>query len=129
MIWALPSGRDISEGRRGAMTGDGVKGVLYMLHADDLSLTTNDPGEMQVMLNRLWAYAMRKGLTVNTSKSEVTHLNSRSCSSLPPVSFMYGNVALPPKKQFEHLSMLVDKHMKVSEEHDVQPYMAAQQRI
>eukprot|EP00983_Pelagomonas_calceolata_P054879 1143892-Pelagomonas_calceolata.AAC.4 len=41
-------GRDISEGKGGAMTGDGVNGIVYMLYADDLSLTTNDLGEMQV---------------------------------------------------------------------------------
>eukprot|EP00983_Pelagomonas_calceolata_P054060 1143548-Pelagomonas_calceolata.AAC.1 len=35
---------------------------------DDLSLT-HGLGEMQVMLNRLRAYARRKGLTVDTSKS------------------------------------------------------------
>eukprot|EP00983_Pelagomonas_calceolata_P035393 1107125-Pelagomonas_calceolata.AAC.1 len=35
------------------------------------------------------------------------------------------------KTQFEFLGMLVDKRMnlKVSEEHAVRPYMAAQQRI
>eukprot|EP00983_Pelagomonas_calceolata_P050842 1142160-Pelagomonas_calceolata.AAC.1 len=72
---------------------------------------------------------MRKGLTVNTSKSEVMHFNSRSCSSLP--TFMYGDVALPEKEQFKYLGILVDKHIdfKVSEEHAVRPYMAAQQRI
>eukprot|EP00983_Pelagomonas_calceolata_P052917 1143068-Pelagomonas_calceolata.AAC.3 len=44
---------------------------------------------------------------------------------------MYGDVALPDKEQFKYLGMLVDKHMnlKVSEEHAVQPFMAAQQRI
>ena len=57
-------GKEISEGIRGALTGDGVNGVAYMLYADDLSLTANDPGEMQIMLNRLRAYAMKKGLTV-----------------------------------------------------------------
>eukprot|EP00983_Pelagomonas_calceolata_P003118 102139-Pelagomonas_calceolata.AAC.2 len=36
-------GRDISEGIRDAVTGDGVNGVSYMLYVDDLSLTTNDP--------------------------------------------------------------------------------------
>mmetsp|Transcript_668 Transcript_668/g.1630 ORF Transcript_668/g.1630 Transcript_668/m.1630 type:complete len:288 (+) Transcript_668:3417-4280(+) len=122
-------GRDISEGIRGAVTGDGVNGVSYMLYADDLSLTTNDPGEMQVMLNRLRAYAMRKGLTVNTSKSEVIHFNSRSCSSLP--TFMYGDVVLPEKEQCKYLGTLVDKHinLKVHEKHTVRPYMASQQRI
>eukprot|EP00983_Pelagomonas_calceolata_P001098 38100-Pelagomonas_calceolata.AAC.1 len=29
-------GRDISEGIRGAVTGDGVNGVSYMLYADNL---------------------------------------------------------------------------------------------
>eukprot|EP00983_Pelagomonas_calceolata_P057238 1144973-Pelagomonas_calceolata.AAC.2 len=72
---------------------------------------------------------MRKGLTVNTSKSEVMYFINRSCYSLP--HFMYGDVALPEKEQFRYLGMLVDKHMnlKVSEEHAVRPYMAAQQRI
>eukprot|EP00983_Pelagomonas_calceolata_P009372 303471-Pelagomonas_calceolata.AAC.5 len=114
-------GRDISEGIKGAMAGDGVNGFSFMVHADGLSLTTNDPGEMQVMLNSLRAYAIRKGLIINTSKSEVMHLNSRSCSSLP--TSMYGNVALPPKYRFRYLGMLVDKHMnlKVSREHAVQP--------
>eukprot|EP00983_Pelagomonas_calceolata_P045097 1139552-Pelagomonas_calceolata.AAC.2 len=94
-------GRDISEGIKGAMAGDGVNGVSYMLYADDLSLTTND---------------------------SVMHFNSRSCSSLP--TFEYGDVALPQKEQFNYIGMLVDKHitLKVSEEHVVQPYMAAQQR-
>eukprot|EP00983_Pelagomonas_calceolata_P079959 1154929-Pelagomonas_calceolata.AAC.3 len=66
-------GRDTSEGIRCAVTGDGVSGVLYMLYADGLSFNANDPGEMQAMLNRLQAYAMRKGLTVNT-------LSQRSCN-------------------------------------------------
>eukprot|EP00983_Pelagomonas_calceolata_P034732 1088071-Pelagomonas_calceolata.AAC.1 len=44
---------------------------------------------------------------------------------------MYGNVALPQKVQFRYLGKLVHKHMnlQVSEEHAVQPYMAAQQRM
>eukprot|EP00983_Pelagomonas_calceolata_P037600 1136415-Pelagomonas_calceolata.AAC.2 len=44
---------------------------------------------------------------------------------------MYGDVVLPEKEQFKYLGMFVDKHMnlKVSEEHAVRPYMAAQQRI
>jgi hypothetical protein len=44
-----------------------------MLYADDLGFTTNDPGEMQAMLNKLRTYAEKKGLTVNTAKSEVVH--------------------------------------------------------
>ncbi len=44
-----------------------------MLYADDLSLTANEPGQLQMMLDRLSAYTLRKGLIVNTSKSEVVH--------------------------------------------------------
>ena len=47
--------------------------VSHMLYADDLGFTTNDPGEMQAMLNKLRTYAEKKGLTVNTAKSEVVH--------------------------------------------------------
>eukprot|EP00983_Pelagomonas_calceolata_P075214 1152901-Pelagomonas_calceolata.AAC.2 len=119
-------GRDTNEGIRGAMTRDGVNGISYMLRADDLSFTTNGSGEMQVMPNRLQAYAMRKGLTVNTSKSEVMHFNGRSCSSFP--TFMYGDMALPEKEQLKYLGMLVDNmNLKVSEEHAARLYMAAQQ--
>ena len=47
-------GREISEGIEGVVTGDRVNCVSHMLYADDLiRLTTNDPGEMQTMLNRL----------------------------------------------------------------------------
>eukprot|EP00983_Pelagomonas_calceolata_P010250 333232-Pelagomonas_calceolata.AAC.1 len=79
---------------------------------------------------------MRKGLTVNTSKSEAMHFNSRSCSSLP--TFMYETWLFPQKNSLNALgislvmknnipTMLVDKHMnlKVSEKHAVRPYMAA----
>ena len=37
-------------------------------------LYANDPGEMQTMLNKLRTYAEKKGLTVNTAKSEVVYL-------------------------------------------------------
>ena len=43
-------GREISEGIDGAVTGDRVNGVSHTMYADDLGLTTNDPGEMQKML-------------------------------------------------------------------------------
>ena len=54
-------GREISEGIKGAVTGDRVNCVSHMLYADDLGLTTNDPGEMQTMLNKLRKYAEKKG--------------------------------------------------------------------
>jgi len=62
---------------RGAVTGVADVRVTHMLYADDLSLTANEPDQLQMMLDRLSAYALRKGLNVNTSKSEVLHFNSR----------------------------------------------------
>ena len=123
-------GREISEGIEGAVTGDRVNGVSHMMYADDLGLTTNDPGEMQKMLDRLRVYAQRKGLTVNTAKSEVVHFN---CTPVSPLQnpFTYDGVVLPEKDRFKYLGMLLDKKMdlKVAEEHAVRPYMAAQKRI
>eukprot|EP00983_Pelagomonas_calceolata_P055203 1144038-Pelagomonas_calceolata.AAC.4 len=67
---------------KGVTQGDRVNGVLYMQYADDLSLTTKDPG--------LW------------SEKRADY-------------------------QYIKVGMIVDKYMilKVSEEHAVQPYMAA----
>ena len=123
-------GKEISQGIEGAVTGDRVNCVSHMLYADDLSLTTNDPGEMQTMLNRLRVYSRRKGLTVNTAKSEVVHFNSKSVSPLQN-PFTYEGVVLPERDRFKYLGMLLDKKMdlKVAEGHAVQPYMAAQKRI
>ena len=59
----------------GAVTGVDDAQVTHILYADDLCLTAN-----HLMLNRLSGYALRKGLIVNTPKSEVVHFNSRGTS-------------------------------------------------
>eukprot|EP00983_Pelagomonas_calceolata_P044169 1139186-Pelagomonas_calceolata.AAC.1 len=69
-------GRDTSEGIRGAMTGDGVNGVLCMLYADDLSLTTNDPSEMQCTIGRAELAAIAAALS-----HDYTHIATDSLSS------------------------------------------------
>ena len=67
---------DIAEGVSGAITRTaGVHGS-HMLYADDLTLLTNEPRDMQIMLSRLAVYARNRHLIVNTSKSEVVHFNS-----------------------------------------------------
>ncbi len=68
-----------------------------MLYADDLSLSANEPGQLQMMLDRLSAYALRKGLIVNTSKSEVVHFNYRR--TRVPV-FRQGGLQLANKDYF-----------------------------
>jgi len=123
-------GREISEGIEGAVTGDRVNCVSYMLYADDLGLTTYDPGEMQMMLNKFHTYAEKKGLTVNTAKSEVVHFSSKSVSPLQN-PFTYDDVVLPEKDRFKYLGMLLDRRMnpKIAEElHAVRPYVTAQSR-
>jgi len=67
---------DIAEGVSGAITGTAGVHVSHMLYADDLTLLTNEPRDMQIMLSRLAVYARNKHLIVNTSKSEVVHFNS-----------------------------------------------------
>ena len=43
--------------------------VTHMFYADDLTLTANDPVQLQEMLRRPESYAARKELTVNVQKS------------------------------------------------------------
>jgi len=82
---------------RGAVTGIADVCVTHVLYADDLSSTANEPGQLQMMLDRLSAYALRKGLIVNTSKSVVVHFNSRRTSV--PV-FTLGGLQLANKDSF-----------------------------
>jgi len=83
----------IAEGVEGAITGSSTARVTHMLYADDLCLTAN----RQTMLNRLDGYARRKGLTINTAKSEVVHFN------VP--AFSVGGAPLANKDPFRYLGM------------------------
>jgi hypothetical protein len=57
--------------------------VTHMLYADDLTLTANDPVQLQKMLRRLESYAARKGLTVNVQKSYIVNFNAYRNSAAP----------------------------------------------
>jgi len=91
---------------RRAVTGIADVCVTHMLYADDLSLTANEPDQLQMMLNRLSAYALRKGLIVNISKSEVVHFISRR--TRVPV-FLLGGSQLANKDSFKCLGMIFTK--------------------
>ncbi len=100
-----------------------------MLYADDLRLIANEPGQLQMMLDRLSAYALRKGLIVNTSKSEVVHLtNSRRTRA--PV-FTLGGLQLANKVSLKYLGMVFTKthNMAAAAEHMLKPFMAGCRRI
>jgi hypothetical protein len=81
---------DIAEGISGAITGTAGVHVSHMLYADDLTLLTNEPRDMQIMPSRLAVYARNKHLIVNTSKSKVVHFNSAD------EMFLFLMLAVPP---------------------------------
>ena len=55
---------EFGSGFVGAATGtEGLLRVTHMLYAGDLTLTANDPVQLQKTLIRLGLYAARKGLT------------------------------------------------------------------
>ncbi len=102
--------------------------MTHMLYADDLSLTVNEPGQLQMMLDRLSAYALRKGLIVNTSKSEVVHFNSR-CTRVPV--FTLGGLQLANKDSLKYLgTVFTEMHnMAAAAEQMLKPFMAGCRRI
>ena len=59
-----------------------------------------------MLLHKLCKYAEKKGLTVNTAKSEVVHFNSKSVSPLQN-PFTYDGVVLPEKDMLNDLGMLL----------------------
>ena len=98
--------------------------VSHMLYADDLSLLTNEPRDMQIMLSRLAVYARNKHLIVNTFKSEVVHFNS--AGENVPV-FDVGGATLHHKDSFRYLGMVFYRtlNMAKSAEHAARPFLAS----
>ena len=64
---------DIAEGASGAITGTAGVHVSHMLYADDLTLLTNEPRDMLIMLSRLAEYARNK-------TSNCQHFQVQSCA-------------------------------------------------
>jgi len=100
----------------------------HMLYADDLTLLTNEPRDMQIMLSRLAVYVRNKHLIVNTSKSEVVHFNS--AGEIVPV-FDVGGATLHHKESFGYLGMLFYRtlNMAKSAEHAARPFLASAYRV
>ncbi len=80
------------------------------------------------ILDKLRAYARRKSLTVNTSKSEVMCFNSRS-DNLPPLYF--DGEQLPYTDTFKYLGMVFDKtiNSNVAADAALQPSIAGTFRV
>jgi len=119
----------VARGVQGAVTGTPEFSVTHMLYADDLTLTANDPGEMQTMLDHLHRYAQAKHLIINTTKSEVVHFNSRGTANLP--TLRVGDEVLQCKDSFKYLGVMFHKCMSMakSSEHATGSFMASAYRI
>ena len=61
----------VADGVQGAVTGSEGVHVSHLLYADDLTLLSNKPQQLQCMLNKLAIYARKKHLIVNTKKCNV----------------------------------------------------------
>eukprot|EP00983_Pelagomonas_calceolata_P033719 1056124-Pelagomonas_calceolata.AAC.1 len=71
-----------------------------------LCLTSNQPDQLQLMLDRLHVYAQRRGLVTNVAKSEIVHFNSRG-DNVP--IFTLGGARLACADSFKYLGMLFTK--------------------
>ena len=91
----------------------------HMLYADHLTLLTNEPRDMQIMLSRLAVY---------TSKSEFVHFNS--AGENVPV-FDVGGATLHHKDYFRYLGMVFYRTLNMAKyaEHAFHPFLASAYRI
>ena len=100
--------------------------VSHMLYADDLTLLTNEPRDMQIMLSRLAVYARNKHLIVNASKL---------CTSTPRVKmFLFLMSAVPPFITKILLGIWAwffyrTLNMAKSADHAARPFLASAYRI
>ena len=118
---------DIDNIAEGAITGIAGVHVSHMLYVDNLTLLTNEPRDMQIMLSRLAVFARNKHLIVNTSNSVVVHFNS---VGFEPV-FDVGGATLQHKDSFRYLGMVYYRtlNMAKSAEHAARPFLASAYRI
>ena len=101
--------------------------VSHMLYADDdLTLLTNEPRDMQIMLSRLAVYARNKHL-INCQHFQVHFI---SAGENVPV-FDVGGATLHHKNSFRYLGMVFYRTLNtaMSAEHAARPFLASAYRI
>jgi hypothetical protein len=120
---------EFGTGFMGAVTGTEGLRVTHMLYADDLTLTANDPVQLQKMLRRLELYAARKGLTVNVRKSYIVNFYAYRNSAVPV--FRLQNQELKERDPLTYLELLIDKRMNLhhAATHALRPFNAALRRV
>ena len=66
---------------------------FVLLFADDMVLFSNNPDELQTLLNRLHSYSSHWGLKVNTAKTKVCVFRSDV-----KILFKFANIIIRNKK-------------------------------
>jgi hypothetical protein len=120
---------EFKSGCVGAATGTEGLRVTHMLYADDLTLTANNPVQLQKMLRLLESEAARKGLRVNVQKSYIVNSNAYRDSAV--LIFRLYNQEFEERDSFTYLGMLFDKHMNLhhAASHALRPSNAAIRRV
>ena len=116
-------------GCTGAVTGTRTLRVTHLFFADDLALTSNHTGHLQQMLYRLQRYVARKGLVVNTDKTQVVNFNTYNNSTVDDV--FYDGKRLQKQDSFKYLGMLFDRRLNLTNSlnYAAKPFQAALCRI
>jgi hypothetical protein len=89
---------EFGTGFMGAVTGTEGPRVTHMLYADDLTMTANEPVQLQKMLRRLELYAVRKGLTVTVQKSYIVNFNACRLFFISTIRSLKREILLPTWK-------------------------------
>ena len=94
-----------------------------------MTLTANDPVQLQKMSRRLKSYAAREGLTVIVQKSYIVNFSAYRNSAVPV--FRLYNQELEERDSFTHLGMFFDKHMNLhhAATHALRPFNAPLRRV
>ena len=104
----------------------GVREVRSLLYADDLVIPARTHQSLQLMVDALGAYADRKGLAVNTSKSEVLVFRGATGRVERETEVLYKVRPLPRTQVFKYLGihMSGSGRMQSAVEGRVQPFRA-----
>ena len=127
---------DISEefpralGARAGISQEAAR-ISHVMYADDLTLLANTRSNLQSMLDRLYAYAVRKGLTVNVGKSQVMVFNPSQQDISSPPELMLGCDMLEVVREFKFLGVVLNDRgcMSRAAEYAARPFTAGIKRV
>ena len=101
---------------RGAITAFATIKVSHCEYADDILMVANEAEHLRCQLNKLYAYARAKGLTVNTEKTKILIFFSAGSASIP--TFTYNDAPLEVVTKFKYLGILLDRNGKMDHARD-----------